>query len=500
MSLPVFLLWLVSIPLCIHAAPPPTGFFIDCGATSEWKDGGIKWITDEGFIHVGEKKTIDKPYLLPYLSTLRYFPDTSARKYCYTFPATKGGKYLIRTLYYYGGFDGGTVPPVFDQIVDGTKWSTVDTRDNYAKGLTSVYEVVVGATGKSLSLCLGRNEQTTSSPFISALQMLSLGGSMYNATDFTKYALSAVARGNFGDEKSISYPDDPFDRYWQGFAMAESPVVESHWNVSPSDFWDAPPATVFNKGFTASRGKTLQVEWPPVALPNASYYVALYFQDNRTPSPYSWRVFDVAINGIAFYKDLNVSTDGVSVFSANWPLSGKTTIALTPSSDSPVGPIISGAEIYQIFRYGGRTLTRDVIAMDALARGFVNPPVDWTGDPCLPENHSWTGVTCSGGKLARVISLNLTHLGISGHISNSISNLTAINSIVLDGNKLEGEIPDMASLQQLVTLNLSYNRLTGKVPESLGHLANLKELQLHDNELEEPVPESVKKKFTDLQL
>ncbi|XP_068642817.1 probable LRR receptor-like serine/threonine-protein kinase At5g59680 [Aristolochia californica] len=501
MSLSIFLLWLVSIPLCIYAAaPPPTGFFIDCGASKEWNDDSIKWITDDGFIHVGEKKTIDKPDLLPSLSTLRFFPDKSARKYCYTFPVTKGGKYLVRTMYYYGGFDGGKEPPVFDQIIDGSKWSTVDTKAHYAKGLTSFYEVVVSAMGKTLSICLGRNEQTTSSPFISALQLLSLRNSMYNATDFTQYALGSVARGTFGDDKSISYPDDPFNRYWEAFTVAENPVVESHYNLSSEDFWDTPPASVFTKSFTASRGKPLQVDWPPVPLPNASYYIALYFQDNRTPSPYSWRVFNVTINGNDFYKDLNVSADGVSVYSANWPLSGQTKIVLTPENDSPVGPVISAAEIYQVFRLGGRTLTRDVIAMESLARSFDNPPVDWTGDPCLPENHSWTGVTCSGGKLARVVSLNLTHLGISGYISQSISNLTAISSILLDGNKLEGEIPDMSSLLQLVTLNLSYNQLTGKVPESLGHLEHLRELYLHDNKLEGPIPESLKKKFTDLQL
>lgn len=43
--------------------------------------------------------------------------------------------------------------------------------------------------------------------------------------------------------------------------------------------------------------------------------------------------------------------------------------------------------------------------MEDLARSIQNPPADWNGDPCLPKGNSWTGVTCSNGFLARVITL-----------------------------------------------------------------------------------------------
>lgn len=155
-------------------------------------------MTDEGFVSVGNKSTINQPDLLPVLSTLRYFPNTSARKYCYTFPVIKGGKFLVRTTYYYGGFDGGKEPPVFDQIIDGTMWSIVNTTEDYANGLSSYYEIVVAAQAKTLSVCLARNEHTVSSPFISAVELQTLEDSVYNSTDFGKYALASVARNSFG--------------------------------------------------------------------------------------------------------------------------------------------------------------------------------------------------------------------------------------------------------------------------------------------------------------
>lgn len=136
-------------------------------------------------------------------------------------------------------------------------------------------------------------------------------------------------------------------------------AVTAHSNVSSTDFWNLPPAKAFGTALIQSRGKPLQVKWPAVPLPSASYYIALYFQDNRDPSPYSWRVFSVTVNGKNFYKKLNVSTSGVAVFGTQWPLAGQTEILLTPDESSPVGPIINAGEILQIVPLGGRTVTRD---------------------------------------------------------------------------------------------------------------------------------------------
>ncbi|KAL5541094.1 hypothetical protein UlMin_043380 [Ulmus minor] len=464
-------------------------YLLDCGAgkTSESATvKGLKYVTDEGFTAAGNITKLNNPDLVPILTSLRFFPDESARKYCYSIPVIKGGKYLVRTTYYYGGFDGGKEPPVFDQIVDGTKWGVVNTTDDYANGLSSYYEIVVVAMGKLLSVCLARNQITTSSPFISALELENLDDSLYNATDFSKFALSTVVRSSFGsDGEPIGFPEDKFNRIWQPFKDL-NPVVTTHSNITPSDFWNVPPEKAFNSAVTTSRGKTLQIQWPPMSLPSAKYYVALYFQDNRTPSPYSWRVFDVSLNGQIFYTGLNVTTRGVTVYSSVWPLSGQTQIALTPANGIPVGPVINAGEVLQILPLGRKTLTRDVAAMEDLARNFNNPPLDWSGDPCLPKDNSWTGVTCSQGKSTRVVALNLTGKGISGSLSPAIANLTALNDIWLGGNKLSGNIPEMGSLKELKKLHLENNQLEGPIPKSLSQLPKLNEISLLGNNLDLP--------------
>ncbi|KAJ8763470.1 hypothetical protein K2173_002353 [Erythroxylum novogranatense] len=468
MSLSVFLLWLISIPLSAYSFYAPKEFLLNCGSSEEIARGTLKYVPDDDFISVGNKSAINNPDLMPILSTLRYFPDSKARKYCFLFPTIKGGKYLVRTVYYYGGFDGGKEPPVFDQIVQGTKWSIVNTTEDYANGMSTYYEIIVVSAAKTLSVCLARNKDTSSSPFISALELQHLEPSSYNLTDFSKYALLTVARNCFGrDEETIGFPDDQFDRLWQPF-MDQNPVAESHSNVTSSDFWNFPPQKIFNKAVTTSRGKTLKIEWPSGNLPNTLYCIALYFQDNRTPSPYSWRVFSVSINGQNFYKDLNVTTDGVTVYASAWALSGQTEISLIPAENAPVGPVINAGEIYQILKLGGRTVTRDVMAMLDLAEHLHNPPSDWIGDPCLPPENSWTGVACSKDGKARVVSLNLTNMGISGSLPSSIGNLTALTHLHLDNNKLEGSIPQsLGQLGSIKEIFLQNNNLSGKIPQSL---------------------------------
>ncbi|KAK1561005.1 hypothetical protein Q3G72_033329 [Acer saccharum] len=483
---------LLCLPLSAFSQSAPTGLLVSCGSSEEQTVGSLKYIPDNDFISVGNTTSLKGTDLLPVLSTLRYFPDQFARKSCYVFSVIKGGKYLVRTTYYYGGFDGGIEPPVFDQIIEGTKWSIVNTTEDYANGLSSYYEIIVAATGKNLSVCLARNENTTSHPFISALELELLEGSVYNSTKFTKYALSTVARTTFGDDSSniISFPDDQFNRLWQPY-KDQNPVVNSHFNVTSSDFWNIPPVKAFASAITTSRGKSLQIKWPPVSLPNSRYYIALYFQDSRSPSPFSWRVFSVSINGNDFYKDVNATTKGVTVTGSEWPLSGQTEITLTPHNDTLVGPIINAAEIFQILPLGGRTHTRDVISMELLASNLKNPPSDWIGDPCLPYENSWTGVTCSKDKLARVITLNLTSVGLSGSLSESVANLTSLQNLWLGGNKLSGSIPEMNTLKDLRTLHLENNQFKGSIPRSLFLLKKLNEIFLQNNKFDGKIPEGV---------
>ncbi|RVX22239.1 putative LRR receptor-like serine/threonine-protein kinase [Vitis vinifera] len=117
-----------------------------------------------------------------------------------------------------------------------------------------------------------------------------------------------------------------------------------------------------------------------------------------------------------------------------------------------------------------------VIALESVKKSLENPPHDWNGDPCFPSQYSWTGVTCSEGPRIRVVSLNLSNMGLSGSLSPSVANLTALTNIWLGNNSLSGSIPDLSSLKRLEILHLEDNQFSGEIPSSLGSIDSLQEL------------------------
>lgn len=183
----------------------PKGVLIDCGATTKSTIEGRTWLPDAGFVAGGTPRNLTTPVLAPILSTVRSFPllNNLHKKFCYVVPVYRWAKYLIRTTYFYGGIDGRDSPPVFDQMVDGTFWSVVNTTEDYANGMSSYFEGVFAAQGKTMSVCIGANTYTDSDPFISALEFLMVTDSLYNSTDFSKNGLSLVARHAFGYSGSI---------------------------------------------------------------------------------------------------------------------------------------------------------------------------------------------------------------------------------------------------------------------------------------------------------
>lgn len=103
----------------------------------------------------------------------------------------------------------------------------------------------------------------------------------------------------------------------------------------------------------------LELNWPRFSLPNSTYYIALYFANDHASSLDNSRVFNISVNGIPYYHDLNATSAGHVVFASRWPLHGPMKITLTPSPSSKLGPLINGGELFDILALEARTLTRD---------------------------------------------------------------------------------------------------------------------------------------------
>ncbi|RZS08257.1 hypothetical protein BHM03_00039195, partial [Ensete ventricosum] len=81
---------------------------------------------------------------------------------------------------------------------------------------------------------------------------------------------------------------------------------------------------------------------------------------------------------------------------------------------------------------------------------------------------------------------------ISGSIPASIGQLSSLALLTMSHNSISGGIPpEVGQLRQLRVLSLADNRLSGEIPAAIGNLTMLTELQLGGNQLEGSIPSTV---------
>jgi Leucine-rich repeat (LRR) protein len=96
-------------------------------------------------------------------------------------------------------------------------------------------------------------------------------------------------------------------------------------------------------------------------------------------------------------------------------------------------------------------------------------------------NNSLTTLPRSFGNLSQLTSLYLEYNQLT-NLSESIGNLTQLQWLALDNNQLTSLPEAFGNLTQLVRLELNYNQLTS-LPQSIGNLKQLQGLELNNNQL-----------------
>lgn len=157
-----------------------SGFIsIDCGLAGNSsyaeKTTGINYISDETFIDTGERKSIlpeySNRYQQPYTS-LRSFPE--GKRNCYEINVTDGYKYLIRSSFVYGNYDGQNKVPEFDLHLGANLWSMVKLES--ASTITHK-ELIHVPRRNYIHVCLVNTGSGV--PFISALEIRPLLNGAY---------------------------------------------------------------------------------------------------------------------------------------------------------------------------------------------------------------------------------------------------------------------------------------------------------------------------------
>ncbi|CAH2041076.1 unnamed protein product [Thlaspi arvense] len=395
--------------------------------------------------------------------------------------------------------------PKFQLYLDATKWATVTVQDG---STVYVKEMIIRAPSNAIDVCLCC--ATTGSPFISTLELRPLNLSMY-ATDFEDdFYLKVAARINFGapSTEAVRYPDDPYDRIWdsdlekrQNYLVGVASGTErinttKNINVNTREY---PPVKVMQTAVVGTKGMLtyrLDLEDFPANARAYAYFAEIEelgvnetrkfkMQEPYMPD-YSNAVVNIAENANGSYtlyepSYMNVTLEFVLSFS------------FVKTRDSTRGPLLNAIEISKYVQVASNTNAQDVNVLHALLSMSAESFQANEGDPCLPTHWEW--VNCSYTTPPRItrmgynfhlvttwlkplkssaipscvfeVEIMLSGKNVQGEIPSEIKNMDALTELWLDGNSLNGSIPDMSSLINLKIVYVQNNSLMGEIPPEL---------------------------------
>ncbi|KAG2326578.1 hypothetical protein Bca52824_009306 [Brassica carinata] len=494
---------LVSTCLFTSLSAQSPGFVsLDCGGAEPFTDElGLKWLPDTHLLF-GSTATISSPnQTKTQYTTLRHFPATDSRKYCYTLDVTSRNRYLIRATFLYGNFDSNNVYPKFDISLGPTHWTTIVISD---AAVIEKAELVFLALSPTVSVCL--SNATTGQPFISTLELRQLNGSMYLTEYEDRFHLSVAARINFGAESEdpVRYPDDPYDRIWESDQMkkanylvdvaAGTKRVSTALPIEPAGN-DKPPEKVMQTAVVGTNG-SLTYRMNLEGFPGCGWAFT-YFAEIEDLAEDESRKFRLVLPDQPDYSKaiVNIRENTQRAYKVYEP--GYYNITLpyvlnfrfAKTADSSRGPILNAMEISKYLQKSDGSVDATVMANVA----SLYPSTEWGqegGDPCLPSPWSW--VVCNSDPQPRVVAVKLSNKNMTGDIPSDLTKLTGLVELWLDGNSLTGQIPDFSRCKNLEIIHLENNRLTGKIPSPLAKLPNLTEVYLQNNMLSGKIPSGLK--------
>ncbi|KMS97021.1 hypothetical protein BVRB_7g179680 [Beta vulgaris subsp. vulgaris] len=473
---------------------------LDCGGTNSHTDElGIQWVPDDQF-QFGQTANISIPdETHQQYMTLRYFPNDN-RKYCYTLNVTSRTRYLVRATFLYGNFDNNNVYPKFDVSMGPTPWSTIVISD---ASTVEMIEMIFLAIEPTISVCL--SNATTGQPFISTLELRQFNGSMYIADFENQYYMSVSARINFGADSAdpVRYPDDPYDRVWESDSVKKPnflvDVASGTEKISTKmpinvDRDDRPPQKVMQTAVVGRNG-TLSYRLNLDGFPGGGWAFT-YFAEIEDIGPNDVRKFRLVLPDApqASKAAVNILENAQGKDRLyepgfmNLTLPFVLSFRFVKTSDSTLGPLVNAMEINKYLKRNGGTLDGSTITK--LISQYSS--ADWAqegGDPCLPVPWSW--LECNSDPQPLVTAIHLSRKNLTGNIPSELTNLGGLIELWLDGNSLNGSVPDFSGCPNLKIIHLENNQLTGSVPSSLGDLQNLKELYLQNNRLSGKMPSNL---------
>ncbi|KAM3405306.1 hypothetical protein ACQJBY_008030 [Aegilops geniculata] len=471
-----------------QSAPDSRGFIsIDCGRSEQ--SGSyvdeltkLRYTTDAGFTDAGSNHNVSVRHTnpeytrrYPQAENVRSFPG--AVRSCYTLrPIVSGSKYLLRASFMYGNYDGLNMIPVFDLYLGVNFWATVNFSKDHPD-MAFYCEIITVLPEDSVQVCLVDTGLGT--PFISWLELRPIKNTLYPHANVTQ-ALAVFTRRNFGGDRIIRFPEDPYDRPWFPWNETGSLQISTEQKVerdeSTPKIFHA-PSVVMQTAITTPNVST-DIEFgynvrTNHVYPKPRHVFVLHFSELEILPRNAVRLFSISVDNW-LWCDLCQARNRISRTFYNidpfpfYPRQNFTIKAVVPNSTLP--PVINAAEFFSVISMADLgTFTRDAHAIKAIKKTY-QVKKNWEGDPCAPKTLAWDGLNCSYpvSDYPRITNVNMSFSSLSGDISTYFAQLEAIQHLNLSHNKLTGLVPNVLSeLSSLEVLDLTDNQLSGTIPPGL---------------------------------
>ncbi|KAG8055045.1 hypothetical protein GUJ93_ZPchr0001g31055 [Zizania palustris] len=430
--------WLLAFQLVlavcviqVHAdsADAPNDFLsIDCGMTNSGSYNDIvtnlTYVSDKGYVEGGENYNIMAQYMKDATNeqekTLRSFPY--GQQNCYTLPSTSGKKYLIRTTFTYGNYDGLNSSEngswfLFRLHIGVNFWTTVNLT-NWPSDNTIWKEVITVAPDKSIFICLINFGYGT--PFVSSLDMKPLQDSMYPFVN-TSVSVNCFSRLRFGSVDKIitRYPVDKYDRFWESWYNRSYPWVSLNTTREvrrlPGDDKFQVPSEILQKASTILSNFGLlyiTVKAGNILIDSRDLKLLpiFHFAELNDTGINMSRLFNIWSDGEQLFANFSPSLLQVDSMYQNGRFlqNIKTTFTLRKQPTSQLPPLINAFEVYSLVQMDNFTTDSNDVNCTEEIKKYYNVRRNWNGDPCSPIEYCWEGLACdygNGRQNPRVIRL-----------------------------------------------------------------------------------------------
>ncbi|KAI3456239.1 hypothetical protein Pfo_012902 [Paulownia fortunei] len=486
----------------------PYALRISCGARNDVHSPPTNTLWYKDFAYTGgiPANATRPSFISPSLNTLRYFPLSEGPENCYNINRVPHGHYLVRI--YFGlvaepSFDN---EPLFDVSVEGTLIYSLPSGWSNHDDERAFVEALIFLKDGTASLCF--HSTGHGDPAILAIEILQIDNRAYY---FGKgYGQGMILRtdrrlscGSQNPKFGADYSADHWggDRFWNSlptFGQSSDHVMSTksiikQTSQSPNFY----PEALYQTALVSTDSQP-DLEYTMEVEPTRNYSLWLHFAEiDPSVTGAGERVFDILINGDIAFRDVDIvsMTGGINsalVLNTTVAVSGRSlTVTLHPTKGNHA--IINAIELLELVLAESKTLPDEIRVLQKL-KGTLGLPLrfGWNGDPCVPEQHPWSGVDCQYDRTISkhvIDGLGLDNQGLRGFIPNDISQLRHLQSINLSGNSISGVIPSsLGTITSLEILDLSFNFFNGSIPESLGQLTSLRILDLNGNSLSGRVP------------